>query len=82
MHAQTKRTVRPMPHPLAGSSWLLEPHFTHTRPLGVPPQFTETYSLSRSDLELILEQWPELAAELVVMGGWWEGEAWQLRRSI
>jgi hypothetical protein len=35
-------------------------------------QFTETYSLSRSDLGHILQQWPELAGEMEAMGGWGE----------
>lgn len=32
--------------------------------------YVELYSLSRADLELVLQQWPELAEQFEAMGEW------------
>jgi hypothetical protein len=35
--------------------------------------YVELYSLNRTDLEVVLQQWPELAEQFEAMGGWLAG---------
>lgn len=40
----------------------------------VATTYCEMYSLSRADLEIVLQQWPELAEEFDQMSEWRPGE--------
>lgn len=39
----------------------------------VASSYVELYSLNRTDLEVVLQQWPELAEQFEAMGGWLAG---------
>lgn len=40
----------------------------------VASSYVELYSLSRADLEVVLQQWPELAEQFEAMGEWLGGD--------